>query len=154
MRSARLVDDMTGVELARRRQQSWLMDKKTFLRHYLEMVAAMVVGMLVLDPVWQLSLGSSGILDVPELAALIMATNMTAGMVLWMRYRGHSWASNLEMAAAMYVPFVVLFVPYWMGAFDGEVMLIAGHVLMLPCMLLVMLRRRAEYSRQHEHGHA
>ncbi|MHC8503747.1 hypothetical protein ACVGVP_09520 [Pseudonocardia artemisiae] len=40
-----------------------------------------------------------------------MATNMTIGMSLWMRYRGHGWRSITEMGASMYIPFIVLFVP-------------------------------------------
>lgn len=130
------------------RSASW----RRFIRHLLEMVVAMAVGMVALGPVWDLVfgwLGWSGALGRPDLAALVMATDMSIGMVLWMRYRRHSWVSTWEMCAAMYVPFVVLFVPFWMGALDGDVMLGAGHVLMLPCMVAVMLRRRGEYTLDH-----
>jgi len=74
-------------------------------------------------------------------------------MVAWMRFRGHGWASIVEMAAAMYLPFIVLFGPYWAGLVSAETMLLAGHVLMLPCMVAVMLHRREEYSQDHAHHH-
>ena len=56
----------------------------------------------------------------------------------------------LEMAAAMYVPFVVLFPPLWMGLITAGTMLVAGHVLMLPAMAGAMLLRPHEY--RHCHG--
>jgi hypothetical protein len=123
-----------------------------FVRHFLEMVIAMTVGMAALWPVCDVVfgwLGWSGALDRADIAALVLATSMSIGMVVWMRYRRHSWISIWEMCAAMYVPFVALFVPYWLDAFDGDVVIIVGHVLMLPCMVAVMLRRRAEYSQDH-----
>ncbi|WP_202425787.1 hypothetical protein [Streptomyces sp. HUCO-GS316] len=123
-----------------------------FIRHFFEMVAAMVVGMAVLAPVWVLIfwlLGHSSVLDYADVHALVMATDMTIGMSVWMRYRGHGWASIAEMAGAMFVPFLVFFGPYWAGLVSGGTMLTLGHVLMLPCMLLVMLRRRDEYSQDH-----
>ncbi|WP_128376919.1 hypothetical protein [Streptomyces cavernae] len=123
-----------------------------FARHYFEMVAAMLLGMVVLGPVWRLALsllGPSDARNYAELVALVMATNMTIGMSVWMRHRGHGWASIGEMAVAMYLPFVVLFGPYWAGLISGGTMLFAGHIIMLPCMFIVMLRRRDEYSRDH-----
>jgi hypothetical protein len=56
--------------------------------HYLEMVAAMAVGMVALHPLWDLALdavGAGAVLDRPELMALVMATDMTIGMTLVMR---------------------------------------------------------------------
>ena len=128
-----------------------------FGRHYVEMVAAMLVGMAVLGPVWRLTfslLGLPNLRTYAELVALAMATDMTIGMSVWMRHRGHDWASIGEMAVAMYLPFVVLFAPYWAGLISGGTMLVAGHILMLPCMFVIMLRRRDEYSQDHRrHGH-
>jgi hypothetical protein len=125
-----------------------------FIRHFFEMVAAMLVGMAVLAPVWVLIfalLRCSSLLDHPDVHALVMATDMTIGMSLWMRYRGHGWASIGEMAGAMFLPFIVLFGPYWAGLLSAETMLLGGHVLMLPCMVAVMLRRRDEYAQDHRH---
>jgi hypothetical protein len=78
-----------------------------FLRHYLEMVAAMLVGMVVLGAALRGVLALAGLrypVQYPELVALEMAATMSVGMVTWMRHRGHGWASTLEMAGAMFVP--------------------------------------------------
>jgi hypothetical protein len=126
-----------------------------FIRHFLEMVVAMVVGMMVLGAVVRMALaqlGHSALLDQTELAVLVMATNMTAGMTLLMRYRRYSWPSIAEMAGAMYVPFLVMLIPFWAGLVSGAVVMAGGHVLMLPCMILVMLHRRREFAQEH-HGH-
>jgi hypothetical protein len=124
-----------------------------FVRHYLEMVVAMMLGMAVLGPVESVlldPLGWQAVRAVPELRALIMATNMTVAMVAWMRYRRHGWAASTEMAAAMYLPFVVLFPPLWLGLLSAGGMMALGHVLMLPAMAGAMLLRRDEYV-QHAH---
>ena len=84
---------------------------RRFTRHYLGMVVAMLLGMAVLGPLESAlldPLGWQSVRAVPELDALVMATNMTAAMVAWMRYRGHSRAATGLMATAMYLPFVVL----------------------------------------------
>ncbi|MGH3366162.1 MAG: hypothetical protein ACRDOY_03070 [Nocardioidaceae bacterium] len=122
---------------------------RPFLRHYLQMLAAMLAGMLVLEPMRMLAvsaLGWSAVFDRTEPAALAMATEMSIGMAAWMRFRGHGWAPTLEMCLAMFVPFVVLFVPLWTGLIGDSMVMIAGHLLMLPAMLLVMLRRPEEYG--------
>jgi len=115
-----------------------------YVRHYLEMVVAMVVGMMALGPleglVWP------GLDDRVDVHALVMATNMAIGMGAWMRFRRHSWPAILEMSAAMYLPFVVLLVPYWAEAVSGDFLFTAGHVLMLPLMALAMVWRRSEYA--------
>lgn len=112
-----------------------------FLRHYVEMVVAMVVGMVVLAPLWW-PLGIERV----ELESLVMATNMTIGMTAWMRWRGHGWRPVAEMGAAMYVPFLVLFPPYWAGSLSGDDVMMLGHGLMLVTMLGAMLLRPAEYA--------
>ena len=115
-----------------------------FTLHFLEMVVAMVVGMIVLGPVW--AFAWPGLSDVMTAQVLVMATNMSLGMALWMKIRRHGWASIIEMSAAMYVPFLVLLPFYWAGVMTGMTLMGAGHVLMLPAMLIAMLRRRQEYS--------
>jgi flagellar biosynthetic protein FliP len=114
-----------------------------FVRHYLEMVVAMVVGMVALGPVEDLLW--PGLDDRLDVHVLVMATNMAIGMGAWMRFCGHSWRPIAEMSAAMYVPFAVLLVPYWAGAVPGGLLMTAGHVAMLPLMALAMLLRPAEY---------
>ena len=120
-----------------------------FLRHYLEMVAAMFVGMVVLGAAGRGVLALAGRqfpAQYPELAALEMAVTMSAGMVAWMRHRGHGWASTLEMAGAMFAPAVVLFPLLWLVFITGDALLALEHLAMFPLMYLVMLRRRGEYG--------
>jgi hypothetical protein len=119
------------------------------LRHYLEMVAAMFVGMVVLGAAVRGVLALAGLAfpaQYPELAALEMAFDMSVGMVAWMRHRGHRWASTLEMAGAMFAPALALFPLLWLGVIAGDALLFLEHLAMLPLMYLVMLRRRAEYG--------
>jgi hypothetical protein len=111
-----------------------------FTGHYVEMVAAMLVGMMALGPLWP-----PAWLVRPDVDALVMATNMTIAMTAAMLLRHHSWPRIAEMAAAMYLPFAALLVPYWLGAIDGTTVMVAGHVIMFPLMLAAMVWRRTEY---------
>jgi hypothetical protein len=115
-----------------------------FTRHYLEMVAAMLVGMVTLYPLWLLvdAAWTRGI----EVELLEMATAMTVPMVLWMRFRGHGVRPTLEMTLAMYAGFVVLFPLLWGGALSEMGVMMTGHVLMPVFMLLAMLARHEEYA--------
>jgi len=115
-----------------------------FTRHYLEMVVAMFAGMLVLGYAERTAFPDVA-LGV-ELEVLVMATNMAIGMGAWMRFRQHSWRSIAEMSASMYLPFVVLLVPFWAGAIGEHALMTGGHVLMFPAMALVMVLRPHEYA--------
>jgi flagellar biosynthetic protein FliP len=108
------------------------------------MVVAMLVGMVALGPLW--SLAAPGLSSNAAAQALIMATDMSLGMALWMRIRRHGWARIAEMSAAMYLPFVVLLVPYAFGAISGNAVMAGGHILMLPAMVAAMLWRRCDYT--------
>ena len=82
----------------------------------------------------------------PYSAALIMATNMTVAMSAWMKVRRHGWRPIAEMGAAMYVPFLVLFVPLALGLIGTGGLMLWGHLLMLPAMAAAMLLRPHEYA--------
>jgi flagellar biosynthetic protein FliP len=84
-----------------------------------------------------------------EFAAFKMAFDMSVGMVVWMRYRGHGWPATLEMVGAMFLPALVLAPLSATGLISADVLMIVMHVGMLPLMFLVMLRRRAEYGGAH-----
>jgi hypothetical protein len=72
----------------------------------------------------------------------------------WMRYRGHAWRPNIEMAASMLLPTFVVMGVLWAGLAKGGLM-VPEHAGMLACMLIAMLYRRDEYScAAHHHGHA
>ena len=124
---------------------------KHFLRHYLEMVVAMFLGMAVLGfPVdWAMDrLGA----DSDAWMLMGMATTMTVPMVGWMIYRGHGWRANAEMSASMFVPtFAVIGVLTAGLLTDIGVLMLAEHVVMLAAMAGVMLLRPSEYL--HQHGH-
>ncbi|WP_326799962.1 hypothetical protein OG946_35075 [Streptomyces sp. NBC_01808] len=121
-----------------------------FARHYVEMVVAMAAGMLVLGALVRGGLALAGFeLSAerhPELASLEMAFSMSAGMALWMRHRGHGVRNTAEMCGAMFLPAAVLFPLLWLGAVPPDSLPVLEHLAMLPLMLLVMLRRRAEYG--------
>jgi cytochrome bd-type quinol oxidase subunit 2 len=124
-----------------------------FVRHYLEMVVAMFLGMAVLGvPAgWALSamgIDWSGLTDdYPALMFLGMATTMTLPMVAWMAYRGHGRRANAEMSASMFVPTFAVIGLLWADLLtDLGMLMIIEHVAMLLAMAGVMLLRPAEYS--------
>ncbi|WP_141579022.1 hypothetical protein [Actinomadura sp. WMMA1423] len=121
-----------------------------FARHYVEMVIAMAVGMLVLGAAVRgvLALAGTGLSleRNPEAVSLEMAFDMSAGMLVWMRVRGHGWAASLEMCAAMFAPLAALLPLLWLDVVTPGSLMALEHVLMLPLMLAVMLRRRDEYA--------
>jgi hypothetical protein len=122
---------------------------KKFTLHFAEMVVAMAVGMVVLHPVWMFVLdavGAAGLMHNPYTGALIMATNMTVAMSAWMKFRGHAWRPIVEMGAAMYLPFLVLFAPLALGVIDKGALMLWGHLLMLPAMAAAMVLRPREYA--------
>ena len=130
---------MNHEETALRRPSVW-----RFVLHGLEMVIAMVLGMVVLGPVW--AWAWPGLSENTTAHVLVMATDMSIGMAVWMRIRGHGLPAIAEMSAAMYLPFLVLLPFHWVGALSAMVLMTAGHLLMLPAMLAAMLRRRSEYG--------
>jgi hypothetical protein len=116
----------------------------TFIRHYLEMLLAMFIGMGVLAG----GLMAAGV-DIAsvELALLWMAFTMSLPMVAWMRYRGHDWAPAWEMTAAMFLPSFAAIALLWIGLVeDRDALMGIQHVAMFPAMLVAMLLRREEYS--------
>lgn len=127
-----------------------------FVRHYVEMVVAMFLGMGVLLPPLGAALRAAGTSlhssDVLMISA--MALTMTAPMVGWMRYRGHSWPVCADMAAAMAIPTLAVLALLWSGLVaDLGTLLVIEHVAMLPSMLVAMLLRRDEYTGSvHHHG--
>jgi cytochrome bd-type quinol oxidase subunit 2 len=130
-----------------------------FAQHLAEMLLAMVVGMMVLGALDRGIVAAAGASvddlrdGAPELVALVMAFNMTVGMAVWMRHRGHSWARVAEMAGAMFVPAIAAIVLFWCSLIHSESILALEHAAMLPAMIAVMLLHRSEYSRP-VHSHA
>jgi hypothetical protein len=126
---------------------------RQFVRHYVEMVIAMFLGMAILGlPAgWALSaMGSSWSAlndDAPALMLLGMAATMTVPMVAWMRYRGHGWRANTEMSASMILPTFAVIAMLGAGVVtDMGILMVVEHVAMLLAMLAAMLLRPAEYT--------
>jgi len=120
-----------------------------FIRHYLEMVLAMAIGMVALHPLAMFAfqaVGAAQLLDNTEVMTLVMATDMAIAMGAWMAYRRHGWRDIAEMSAAMYLPFIIFFPATLTGLMASGAMMAAGHVLMLAAMLAVMLWRRDHYG--------
>jgi hypothetical protein len=128
---------------------------RTFIRHYAEMVVAMLFGMFVLGGACVLVLGALGVdadswaTDAPALLLIGMAFTMTVPMVAWMRHRGHGWTPALEMTAAMFVPSFAAVALLWLDLVtDVDALLVIEHVAMLLAMLAVMLLRYTEYAQR------
>ena len=111
-----------------------------FVRHFVEMVVAMILGMAVLGGLAYGLLSLVGLGDAqirPELELFVMVLNMSVGMGLWMRHRGHRWSSILEMSGAMFVPFLALFPLLWLDAISVEWMLRVIRKTSLPSLTSV-----------------
>ena len=82
--------------------------------HFVEMSAAMAIGMAAGMPIYRAVAGISSaeqyrLHPVPSVSA--MALTMALPMAGWMLLRGHGWRNSTEMAAAMIVPaipFIIL----------------------------------------------
>ena len=140
---------MHSTDTTRHEHTEHRLSARKFALHFAEMVVAMAIGMVALHPVWMVvldALGAGELMDNPYTGALIMATNMTVAMSAWMKVRGHRWRPIAEMGAAMYLPFLALFVPLALGLISEDALMLWGHVLMLPAMAAAMLLRPAEYA--------
>src|SRR5437899_11495949 len=81
-----------------------------FVLHFVEMLLAMVAGMLIYMAI-------PGVMALPVVLHQVgMAVSMTVPMVLWMRVRGHGWRHGLEMAAGMVVPWTAVLALVGLGA--------------------------------------
>ena len=129
--------------------------RRTFLRHFVEMLLAMFLGMLVLGGITQLIFAAAGssLSDAPgSIRVMLMGFDMTVPMVAWMSYRGHPRARNAEMATAMIVPTLVAAALAAAGMLSTAAALAVQHAAMIPAMLGVMLWRYDQYSGTHAHS--
>jgi hypothetical protein len=127
--------------------------KRVFARHVGEMLLAMLLGMAVLGGLAELAFAVAGgsLSDQPgSFQIMLMGFNMTVPMVVWMSYRGHARAQNIEMAASMVVPTVAAAVLAWTAALGTGAGMGLQHAAMIPAMLGVMLWRYDDYSRHND----
>ena len=120
-----------------------------FWRHFLEMLAAMAVGMIATGAVFLSVVGlktwDQVLVQYPTQALLAMAAGMTIPMVAWMLFRGMGWRNSYEMAAATVLPVIPFLLLVWSGVTKSAQC--GGYcVVMIAAMLGIMLYRRDEYS--------
>ncbi|MGN6377502.1 MAG: hypothetical protein ACTHNU_00975 [Gaiellales bacterium] len=120
---------------------------RMFIRHYVEMVAAMFLGMFLLGAPVGWLLGALGVGTLSAgMMSLSMALEMALPMAAWMHYRGHSPRLNLEMVGAMLLPTAVLMPLISTGAISGMAAMGLEHTGMLAAMLAAMLFRLDAYA--------
>ena len=122
-----------------------------FWRHFLEMLAAMVVGMIATGAIFVSVVGLKTWDEVttqyPTQALLAMAAGMTVPMVAWMLYRGMGWRNSSEMAAAMVLPVIPFLCLVWFDITKSAQC--GGYCALTVVSLLALMRyRQSEYSMQ------
>jgi hypothetical protein len=120
-----------------------------FWRHFLQMLAVMMVGMAVSAAIFVSVVGAVTWDEVTTHYAtrslLVMAAGMTIPMVAWMLYRGMGRRNSYEMAAVMIVPVVPFLCLVWFGVTESA-QCGAYCALTVVAMLALMRYRRDEYS--------
>lgn len=120
-----------------------------FWRHFLQMLAAMAVGMIVTVAVFLAVVGlqtwDEVTVQYPTQALVGMAVGMTLPMTAWMAYRGMGRRNTYEMAAAMALPVIPFLCLVWFGvtasAWCGAYCLVT-----IVAMLALMRYRRSVYA--------
>ncbi len=124
-----------------------------FTRHFIEMCAAMCIGWGVLGLVFVWAVGLRGIsnpnIQIPELATIVAAINMTLPMAAWMRFRKMEWRPIGEMSAAMFIEAILLIGVAQFGILQRGSLVVWLHALMMPAMLVPMFLRFDLYSGHH-----
>lgn len=120
-----------------------------FWRHFLEMFAAMIVGMIATGVIFLSTVGLKTWEEVttsyPTQALLAMAVGMTTPMVVWMLYRGMGRRNSYEMAAAMVLPVIPFLCLVWFDVIESA-QCGAYCAVTIVAMLAVMYYRRDQYS--------
>jgi cytochrome bd-type quinol oxidase subunit 2 len=120
-----------------------------FWRHFLEMFAAMVVGMIATGAIFIAVVGLKTWDEVatqyPTQSLLAIAAGMTLPMVAWMLYRGMGWKNAVEMAAVMILPVLPFLCLVWFGI-TQTAQCGAYCAVTVLAMLALMGYRRREYS--------
>jgi hypothetical protein len=120
-----------------------------FWRHFLQMIAVMMGGMIVSAAVLLTVVGPKTWEEVTTQygaqALIVMAVGMTVPMAVWMLYRGMGWKNTYEMAAVMAIPVIPFLCLVW---FDVTKSAQCGAycAVTVVAMLALMFYRRREYS--------
>ena len=120
-----------------------------FLRHFLEMLAAMAVGMFATGAIFLSIVGlktwEQVTIQYPTQALLAMAAGMSIPMVAWMLYRGMGRRNAYEMAAAMVLPVLPFLCLVWFHV-GRSAQCGAYCAVTVVAMLALMGYRRSVYS--------
>jgi cytochrome bd-type quinol oxidase subunit 2 len=120
-----------------------------FWRHFLQMLTAMVVGMIATGAIFVAVVGvktwDEVTLQYPTQALLAMAAGMTVPMVAWMGHRGMGRRNSYEMAAAMILPVIPFLCLVWFGV-TKSAQCGAYCLVTVAVMLALMHHRYDEYS--------
>jgi cytochrome bd-type quinol oxidase subunit 2 len=142
-------DKPAGTAVVKRSEKNGRRHLSPFWRHFLQMLAAMAVGMIAAGAIFVSIVGAKTWDEVttqyPTQALLAMAVGMTVPMVAWMVYRGMGWKNSYEMAAVMVLPVIPFLCLVW---FDVTKSAQCGAycLVTVAAMLGLMLYRRTEYS--------
>lgn len=121
-----------------------------FWQHFLEMFAAMWIGMVAGDPVFLAITGLSSTSQAthlyPAQSVASMGLSMTVPMVAWMLIRGHGWRNSAEMTAAMLVPAIPFIILCSLHVLTGGAASCAYMMLSALAMIGLMAYRRNVYS--------
>jgi hypothetical protein len=120
-----------------------------FWRHFLEMLAAMAVGMIATGAIFLSIVGlktwDEVTIKYPTQALLAMAAGMSIPMAAWMLIRGMGRRNAYEMTAAMILPVIPFLCLVWFGitksAWCGPYCAAT-----IVAMLVLMRSRRGTYS--------
>ena len=131
----------------------------TFIRHYIEMVAVMFAGMIVLGLPGEAALkaigsGTSALRDdAPSLVFLGMATTHDGADGRVDALPRAPLAADARDAASMIIPTLVAIALLAADVLDFGTLMGLEHVAMLLGMLVAMLLRLDEYTGHAHHGH-
>lgn len=121
-----------------------------FWLHFLEMFAAMMIGMMAGRVVFLAVTGLSSTTQAGRLypwqSVLSMALSMTVPMAAWMLFRGHGRRNSGEMAAAMLVPAIPFVILCSLHVLAGGTANGVYMVLSTLAMVGLMFYRRDVYS--------
>lgn len=136
------------------KRQSRQFDIVAWLRHLLEMVVAMYVGMLAYHLLVASTLqviGLGAVVD-GDLGYVWMNVAMVIGMVTFMRLQGHDWRMASEMSLAMVVPMGLCFalvglgicplVPFLSWLSEANVYGVAHDSMLVGMVALMVVRLR------------
>lgn len=128
-----------------------------FLWHFLQMVLAMVAGMMVYHLLEVRALDGTGFSALtgrfPLAGYWMMVLFMVLGMVVLMCFHRATWRYSLAMSLAMVAPLAVLTVLVLCSWLPVHTLYVVGDPLMLVAMAGFMLYRPSGHS-HHEHAEA